>query len=56
MCAFAFSLELQLLESESASRSVQFLPHKFNVISLCGVNGHLALGVMFAASHILNAS
>ena len=26
MCAFAFSLELQLLESESASRSVQFLP------------------------------
>jgi hypothetical protein len=33
-----------------------FSPHKFDIISLCGVNGHLAFGVMCAASRFINAS
>ena len=30
--------------------------HNFSTISRCGVNGHLAFGVMWAASRLRNAS
>jgi len=32
------------------------LPHNFSTISRCGVNGHLAFGVAWAASRFRKAS
>jgi hypothetical protein len=42
--------------SRPGSGQPKFSSHKFNIISLCGINGHLALGVMWAAARFLKAN